>query len=141
MELIFSSLKGFESFTKAFHTGKKFRSGAALTSVQFNSKQSSPVGNVLDTSHIVSYAVTVSKRTAKRAVLRNRIKRLMRESLRKELSDLFHQDQIVISTFIWIWRSAPKKPGQIHLNDVSKELRLIIDDIKFYHLKIQKSKY
>ncbi|MCX7880692.1 MAG: ribonuclease P protein component [Ignavibacteria bacterium] len=67
----------------------------------------------------IRFAVQVPKKTSKKAVVRNRIKRLLRESLRKVAKEMLPERFFLIESIFLLWRStAPSKPYQIHLQDV-----------------------
>lgn len=103
---ILLSLKGYDSFKEVFNTGKKvYRNEAMLV---YNKKTSADLK--------VYFGVSISKRNAKKAVVRNRIKRLIRVSIidyHKEVESNLPYDNFVI-----IWRKAPQMQSLINLNDV-----------------------
>ena len=72
--------------------------------------------------------VTISKRIAKKAVVRNRIKRLLRESIRKSVKEILLEtnNTIVFKTIIISWRKAPQRPKEISLDDVYPAVKKII---------------
>ncbi len=100
------TLKGHDSFKRVFDKGKKvYRNDAMLV---YNRKIS--IGD------IVYYGVSIGKKNAKKAVIRNRIRRLIRESIRmyiKEVGDILQFEHFVI-----IWRKAPKMQSLVSLNDI-----------------------
>lgn len=64
--------------------------------------------------------VSVSKKTARNAVTRNRIKRLLRESVRLILKEYY--SKLFFKTIIVSWRKKTQKPGDISLKDVYPEV-------------------
>jgi ribonuclease P protein component len=100
------TLKGHDSFKKVFEKGKKiYRDEAMLV---FNKKVS--------TENTIYYGVSIGKRNAKKAVIRNRIKRLIRESINYYTKEL--ENNLPFENFVFIWRKAPKMQSLIDLNDV-----------------------
>jgi len=82
----------------------------------------------------MKYGVSIAKKIAKKAVIRNRVKRLMREALRAEFKDYVNNNSFCpFKTIILIWRKAPKMASQIFLNDVVGELKQILEDAKKYY--------
>ncbi len=121
------SLKGFNAFPNAFRSGKKFGNNVSIASFSFN------IGNE-EQIDSVKFGVSISKKTAKRAVVRNRIKRLLRESIRQiinspEISGKSEIFKIVIIN----WKIAPQKAGMINLNDVKPKVKDLFNQaIKYY---------
>lgn len=73
------------------------------------------------------YVVSSSKRVVRRAVIRNRIKRLLRESLRKVArihGELYAQAGL--STIVAIWRTAPSANVRIRLADVEPHVLTVL---------------
>lgn len=77
--------------------------------------------------HTIYYGVTVSKKVAKKAVVRNRIKRLMRESLRTATKEFEIKKLLPIKKIIISYFSAPKHPMQISLNDVLPAVKNLLE--------------
>ncbi len=117
-------LKGKKLFDELFKSGKRVNykecSAVYLESKQINNPKS---------NRIIFYAVIISKKVAKKAVLRNRVKRLLRESLRmafKEDENLFENlNQIAL-----LWKAVPEKPYMLKLWDVYPTVREILYQIK-----------
>ncbi len=116
------TIKGRSKFDELFKYGTKFRNKDCVSLIRFESisEEFNPNNN-----RVIFYAVAISKKTAKKAVLRNRIKRLIRESFRQLLKEditLFDR----INHIIIIWRWAPPYPGLIGLNEVKESVKKIL---------------
>ncbi len=75
----------------------------------------------------IFYAVFVSKKATKKSVVRNRIKRLLRESLRL-LARTEMVEKINVIKYLYLnWTSAPKRPCEIRLHDVFPLVHCIIE--------------
>lgn len=74
----------------------------------------------------IYYAVNVSKKISKKSVVRNRIKRLLRESLRKtakiDMEDSFGQFQYIFLN----WLQSPNRACEIRLADVYPTVRKLL---------------
>lgn len=129
------SIKGFKAFNAVFDSGKKFKTSDVLG--VFCDKSSSAV-NRYESGNAIYYGVTVSKRIAPKAVMRNRIKRLLREALRQTFKsinyDSFNYDIILIS-----WRFVPKHPKQLRLDYVLKQVAQLIDKANKYNSPEEKN--
>ncbi len=112
-------LKGYKVFDKVFQSGKKLYSGSAASVICFDFSA--------DYDGNVHLGVTISKRLAKKAVIRNRIKRLLRESVRLAIKQLNQRGTIIpIDQMIISWRQAPDMPSKIRLADVMPHVIKII---------------
>lgn len=113
-KIIASPLKGKVKFDKLFASGRRFNSADLSAVVKFNGI--GPKGPFPNGKYEFRFAVIVPKRNAKRAVLRNRIKRLLRESVRKATRDKsLGEGFLSIDNIAFLWRNAPPKPGLIRL--------------------------
>ena len=104
-------LKGFGAFSAVLRRGDRTSVGPVSITVGSDAATGNPGTLYL--------GVTVSKRTAPKASVRTRIRRLLREAVRsfavqnnKALSEAH------INTMVLIWRNAPSKPSLIHFQDV-----------------------
>ena len=141
------SIKGYNSFRKIYDVGMRFRSNNASATVVFagfsgtikptvgisNSENSIEKNNESNSEtycdeckHIIYYGVTVSKKVAKKAVIRNRIKRLMRESLRIVAKEIEIKKLLPIEKIIISYYSAPKHPMQISLKNVLPAVKSLL---------------
>jgi ribonuclease P protein component len=140
-----SPIKGKKNFERLFRTGKRFFQDSASAIVVFKAIQerNELSGNDSDGTSLESqavrialklnYAVVVSKKTAKKAVVRNRIKRLMRESIRVVAHEsAFLNALSSIDSIVLMWRHAPKMPSQIGLNYVLPQVQALFASIHKY---------
>ncbi|ROL60108.1 ribonuclease P protein component [Bacteroidetes/Chlorobi group bacterium MS-B_bin-24] len=77
---------------------------------------------------LVRYAVQVSRKVTKKAVVRNRIKRLLRESIRKLAKEDMNEKLFIFKYIFLNWSSAPKRPCEIHLADVFPFAHSVLED-------------
>jgi len=127
-EFKLKSVKGYKSFSRTFQAGRKFRSGDLLASVTFRK------GDVEEKEETtLHYGVSISKRTAKRAVVRNRVKRLLREALRLSLDEGYNTKSIPFESILLIWRSGPGHPKLISLEDVRPEVGKVLEKADTYY--------
>lgn len=131
------SLKGFNSYLKVYKSSKRFNHPVASLAVCYKPcdielKQNIGNGKII-------YGITVTKRTAKKAVVRNRIKRLIRESLRQYFKKRCDLENCQLKIIIITWKKAPHRPSLIRLNDVSPVIeKLLQDACKYYSKKLKK---
>ena len=74
------TIKGFDSFNYIYKNGKRFRTNDISAVIIFSDEKKQNSSSFEDI--VVNFAVVVGKKTSKKSVIRNRIKRLMREYLR-----------------------------------------------------------
>jgi len=122
------AIKGKAKFDELFKNGQKFGNKDCVSFIKFvtDPQEINP-----DEIRVIFYAVAISKKVAKKAVIRNRIKRLLRESLRQLLKEditLFDK----ISHIIIIRRWAPAYPGLIGLNEVKLSVSKLLQSSKSY---------
>jgi hypothetical protein len=70
----------------------------------------------------VRLGVTISKRNARRAVMRNRIKRLLREAFRRSIDNYSIDGFCPFESVILSWKKPPEHPKLIRLADVESEV-------------------
>lgn len=113
-----SPLKGHNAFRNVMDEGVKMKTKDALGCFLFTNQKTS--------EHIIKFGVTVSKRNAKKAVVRNRIRRLLRESLIR-ISKQSPEMLSNIDKFVIIWKTAPSHPGMIKLKDIEPTVKLLFE--------------
>lgn len=110
------TIKGHDAVKRVFWEGRKFKSGPLLISKV--SKTSPVLINEYAGADCIYYAVSISKRVAIKASVRNRIKRLLRESLRITLAGVSDEALQRVRYLALSWREAPQHPKLISLKDV-----------------------
>lgn len=134
IEAKLQSVKGKSRFDEIFKTGQRFNNKDCIFFVKY---EEFPSQGGLKERRIINYAVAISKKIAKKAVVRNRIKRLMRESLRQILksdSNLFNG----ISEFVIIWRWAPKHRSLIGLREVKDSVNNVLQKSQIFKNNVEK---
>jgi|GEM_PF-733736 len=141
VKLSLKPLKGYNSFGKHFESGKRFFSKNMMLSIIVRSMDSQSITFPFE----IGYGVSVRKKVCPKAVVRNRIKRLLRECLREE-SSKWHavNENISCSANYWesillFWNKKIDKPGLIRLADIKKESELLFEKAynyttNLYHL-------
>lgn len=126
------SAKGFQAFSNYFRAGKKFSTTRILVSIAPRKAQSNTEEGNFSASPCVYFGVSAKRRT-RPAALRNRIKRLLRESLRllfKERQERGNQFQF--ESVILIWNDIPKKVSLLSLHDVFPVVQEILESAEKY---------
>jgi len=121
-------LKGYKIFNRVFNDSYKYKSSKLLLVVKFDE----------DSSDDLFLGVSTSKRNSKKAVCRNRVKRLLRESIReinKETGSLIYFKNIIL-----IWQVPLDKPSLLNYNEVLNEVKgLLSRAISKYNEKYSNS--
>lgn len=116
-------LKGFGAFEEILRSGRRITSGPLSLTAELK-----PVA--LDPGMPVLVGVTIAKRIAPRAVLRNRVKRLLRESARQHVSARTNElHERGIGRLIFIWRQAPASAMQLRLDEVEAHMIETLDKL------------
>jgi ribonuclease P protein component len=118
-------LKGHEAFPKVFKKSRKFTEKDAVLFVQFRAPDE-------DFSKTVHIGVTIRKKTAKSAVMRNRVKRLLRVALRNILEE-FPEADFPFKAVIAVWQKAPEHPKQLRLEHVETVIRQLVAQAAEYY--------
>ncbi|OGU11005.1 MAG: ribonuclease P protein component [Ignavibacteria bacterium GWB2_35_12] len=122
-------VKGKKTYDRIFRTGQRFYHDEASAVICF-SREAKEIPQI-------NYAVIVRKKVAKKAVVRNRIKRLLRESLKQiffESADIKFINSI--EYVVVGWNSAPVHPMLIHLKDVLPKVRTLLESAFKSHNKL-----
>ena len=130
------SIKGTKDFKLIYNTGKRFRSdyvGAIIIfNNQLNNKKSINTNDTADNEYTLKYAVIVGKRNVSKAVMRNRLKRLLRESIRI-LSKEFDSLMLRIDKIILSYNTALVHSRQIKLQEIMPAVEDILKQAFFYY--------
>jgi len=128
-------LKGKKHFSDVYKQGISFYDKPLKAIVCFKARPCFEIES--DDDEAVYLGVAVSKRTAKKAVVRNRIKRLLRESIRHVVSERGDQSILDLQSIILLWYYAPAKPAMITLKDVLPVVKKVFDRISDHLIKIK----
>jgi ribonuclease P protein component len=125
------SLKGRNNFLEVFKRGKAYNSSTASALLIFRADPIKKGGIINNPEKLkVQIAVVIKKRNCKKAVIRNRIRRLVRESLRKSLSEEeFSKIPIYVDKMVIIWKKAPEHAKLIKLKDAERTVSLLLEKI------------
>ncbi len=116
-------LKGFGAFEEILRSGRRVTSGPLSLTAEQQS-------GVIRTGAPVLVGVTIAKRIARRAVMRNRVKRLLRESARQHVSARTNElHERGIGRLIFIWRQAPSSPTQLRFGEVEAHMIETLDKL------------
>jgi len=133
MTIYCKPIKGYNSFSTLFKEGMKVKTYNILCSVKFND-------NVVEKeTHPIYYGVTISKRNAKKAILRNRVKRLLRESFRTLVKEHNNKQLGMIDSIVFAWQIAPKHKNDIALNDVLPAVQKVLAKALAIHTNKKKN--
>ncbi len=121
-ELVLKPIKGKKKFDEFFATARKVYLKDAV--IYFTLRRN--IGS--DEKITLEYAVTVRKKNARKAVVRNRIKRLLRECLRQLASNETMSKKLVqFDKLIIVWSAAPSHPMLIRLEQVCNTVTELIN--------------
>lgn len=122
-------VKGKKTFAKIFVEGKKFRTDSINAFVCYRSNFH-PENNIFN----LFFAVSVSKKVIKKAVVRYRVKRLLRAGIRYALlQPEFIEKFVFIEYIVLIWKKPVSSPNLIKLYDVIPDLFEILKTATNYY--------
>lgn len=118
-----------------FKTGKKFYDKELMAVfVQASSDIDDVVFENCRDESTFYYGVTAGKRFIKKAVVRNRVKRLLRVSIRKIFSERYIMlENPPFKYAVFSWRHSPTHPSLISLKDVLPSVESIFDSADAYY--------
>ncbi len=136
------TVKGRIQVTSAFKKGKRFSLPEAMVSVRprFCAQEYDAPKNSENSLFIVC---SVKKKIAPHAVIRNRIKRLVKESVRQYVrthTDNDNNNISVLLTLAFNWNIAPKRPLDIALKDLYPIVQQLLDNACEYFARNEKQK-
>jgi len=110
--MVVRPLKGYRSFEEVLRSGRRVTSGPLLLAILPN-----------QTDEAQAYlGVGVPKRIARKAVVRNRIKRLMRVAMRSAYQR--YEMELAGRRIVCLWRHGTDHPAEIHLAAVEHHVEL-----------------
>lgn len=111
---IIKPLKGHNIFSDVFKVAYKKRSSKLLIAYTYYSAE--------NCSNNMFLGVSVPKKIVKKAVCRNRVKRLMRESIRQiQIEDIELIKEI--NQLILVWQETLEQPSRLKLSIVKEEVK------------------
>ncbi len=117
------SLKSEKKFSDVYQNGKRIYSGNIILTISKVKDSSSERTQDINNEEIVEFAVVVGKRTSKSAVIRNRIKRLLRESIRCSFPLVFGDlEELPFNAMIITRRKAALHRKLIKFQEVNSEV-------------------
>lgn len=127
-------LKGYDAFGNVFRTGRRFSNGKLTALVVFRPPVSASAAYTAGTAEqqIVYFGVTARKRT-RPAVLRNRIKRLLRESMRQIAREHNCATSSPFCELVLVWNAVPSRPSLLRLATVLADVREVLDRATDYY--------
>lgn len=130
--LLIKPIKGFNSFSPVYQSGKKFYD-KELTAVFITDLRYHGLVRNCNDLNTFYYGVSAGKKYIKKAVVRNRVKRLLRESIRKIFYERFHNfDNTPFLYAVFSWRKAPQHPALINLDDVYPSVENVFNSAEKY---------
>jgi ribonuclease P protein component len=109
-----SSIKGFEVVSQVFKEGKSFKSKNFVV----------VLSKLYDANNQIEFAVIASKKRNKKAVTRNRIKRLLRQSLNNYLKA---KQEINSYRILLIANTSIDMPSKVNLQIFEEEIYPLLD--------------
>lgn len=123
-------IKGHDGFQNVYMAGKKFYT-KQLTAVVIFADNANITAEL--SSHTINYGVTIGKRLAHKAVIRNRVKRLLRHSMRTLMKEIDNSKLIIIDKIILSYKIAPAYPKQIGLTDVMPAIKQALEQAYLFY--------
>ena len=120
MHIYCKPIKGYNAFSDAFKVGIKLKTKCLFSSIVLNTSTD-------DEQHTILLGVTISKKIVKKAVIRNRVKRLLRTSFRLLLNEFDAIELKAINNIILVWKFAPQHPKEITLDNVMPAVKNILE--------------
>jgi ribonuclease P protein component len=121
------SLKGKNNFSNVYGNGIKLHEKNTLAFITRRFINPEEPADKRE-PFVISCAVVIGKRASKKAVVRNRVKRLLRVSIKQTLADLQKTNKIeMIESMIFIRKKAPSHPMLIRLEHVKPEIISILN--------------
>jgi len=123
------SIKGKKQFTEIFTGSKKLYADSGYCFVLFNKNYTKDINE----DNTLNYAVIVKKKTAKKAICRNRAKRLMREVLRKSLPEIQCKHYFKAIKYLVVYWGVPlKSPKLLKYCEVEIMMSQLLEKVENY---------
>lgn len=122
-------LKGHEAFPKVFKKSRKFTEKDAVLYAEFDYPEDNGKNETQpeDSFKTISVGVTIRKKNARSAVMRNRIKRLLRVALRNVLKEWSSTgNQVPFKALIAVWQTVPEHPMHLRLEHVEPVIQRLL---------------
>lgn len=114
------SLNGKKRIAETFRAGKRFSTSATVLIAVYSKE--------IETTESVAMMVVVRKKVARKAVVRNRIRRLVRESVRRALASFIAEGRTIpFTSLVFLWNTAPKRPSLLQLDTVDLVVRPLLE--------------
>jgi ribonuclease P protein component len=137
-----SPLKGFEAFSALFQRGIKFSAGRLSAFFVFRPLARTESSTIILPATLTIECGVTSKRRTRPAVMRNRVKRLLRETLRQTFAHFPLRLQLnsegirepraiemIPITCVVVWQEIPAHPQQLQFKDVQADVALLYEKI------------
>ncbi len=133
-------LKGKTAFASTMRSGKRFTGQLITGIVKFRSQSESVDRTTVESDILrITLGVSIRKKTAKKATVRNRAKRLLRQSVRmiiREFADAgYFADGNPFDRVILFCNSAPATASQMHIADILSDVRAVLQSAFDYSQK------
>jgi len=124
-------LKGKAAFASTMRSGKRFTKQAITGIVSFRKPLEAPDSDAGESlTQIISLGVSIRKKTAKKATVRNRAKRLMRQSVRIVIDEFaaagYFETGNPFNRVIVFSNFAPPAASQMSLEDILNDVRAVL---------------
>ncbi len=134
INLMLTPIKGNLLFQSIFKKSKKISNSKLAIYIVFrnNSNQGRQAEDCAKHPIAIKYAAMVKKKIVKKAVCRNKVKRLVRVSLRELLRDPANLDLSMHTQYVIVmWNSPLGKPNELKLSEVKQEIAELFARAKF----------
>ena len=130
-------IKGNNTFMEIFRRSKKLSVPSAYCYVVFDYRKTSvtpPPNNFK-----LNYAVIVKKKVIRKAVCRNRAKRMLRESIRSYIKRVENPEFLyLIKNIVFYWGKPLERPGLLQLQEVAAAVEELFSKAEgFYKNKVK----
>jgi ribonuclease P protein component len=131
------SLKRAIDFSATLRFGKRFTHGRITAVVQFCSAANT------EAPKAVGVGVSIRKKTAKKSTVRNRVKRLLRVSIRRALGEIeelgYFENGCAFERIVVFCNSAPQMPSLLRLDDVLPDVRSVLTAaVEYYQQRMNR---